>query len=57
VNSRHAECCSDLAFAFSIFRPVIKTVNEAQLKADLDPNGVAFIYLHKDDTDTADVSY
>jgi hypothetical protein len=46
-----------LFFAFSLFRPVIKTVNEAQLKADLDPNGVAFIYLHKDDTDTADVSH
>ncbi|KAI8338450.1 thioredoxin-like protein [Chlamydoabsidia padenii] len=45
---------SMMVFAKKLVGPVIKNVNEAQLKADLDPNGVAFIYLHKDDSDAAD---
>ncbi|CAO3621625.1 unnamed protein product [Cunninghamella blakesleeana] len=41
-----------LSFASSLSGPLIKEVNEAQYNEDLDPNGVAFVYLHKDKSDT-----
>ncbi|ORZ17800.1 thioredoxin-like protein [Absidia repens] len=43
-----------ITFAKKMAGPIIKTVNEAQFQQDLDPNGVAFIYLHKDESDAAD---
>ncbi|CAO3611654.1 unnamed protein product [Cunninghamella echinulata] len=42
-----------LEFAKKMAGPVIKIVNEAQYNEDLDPNGVAFVYLHKDHSDAA----
>ncbi|CAO3598368.1 unnamed protein product [Absidia cylindrospora] len=43
-----------MTFAKKMAGPIIKTVNEAQFQQDLDPNGVAFIYLHEGESDAAD---
>ncbi|KAI8093298.1 thioredoxin-like protein [Halteromyces radiatus] len=60
VNGQEHEYSGDrslhslLTFAKKMAGPTIKTVNEAEFKKDLDPNGVAFLYLHKDESDSAD---